>query len=133
MKIIEIRSNKYSPRPGVKKHSGGPGIRPLVWKSGPDPVLHQQYAAWSQCRAQANYRGEAWQLTFEEYQEIWQGSWHLRGRTKNTLCMSRLDSELPWDRSNSQLITRREHNLRQVANRRRHGPRPREQRQLEAK
>lgn len=128
MKITPVYSSSFSNRPRVKKHSGGPGLRPLVWKSGPDPISHEQYTAWGRSRAQAHFRGEEWHLTFEEYQQIWAGQWHLRGRTRNTLCMSRSDNDLPWSRNNCDIITRAEHNRRQAQNRSRSGPRPRGQR-----
>lgn len=97
----------------VKKHRGGPGPRPGVWKSGTDPVRHEQYIAWSRARAQAHYRQEHWHLTFEEWAELWKDQWHRRGRTKDTVCLSRRDYDEPWSVANCEIITRREHNLRQ--------------------
>lgn len=96
-----------------KKHDGGPGPRPRVWKSGPDPIRHEQYIAWARARAQANYRNERWELTFEDWVELWAGRWHQRGRIKDTVCLSRRSYDQAWSRENCEIITRREHNHRQ--------------------
>ena len=64
------------------------------------------------------WRGEGWLLTFAEYEEIWAGKWHLRGRTRDTLCLARLDYEQPWSMSNVEIMTRRQHNINQLQCRR---------------
>ena len=97
----------------AKKHNGRPGPRPRVWKSGPDPIRHDQYIAWARARSQAAYRKEQWLLTFEQWAEFWRDCWHQRGRTKNTVCLSRRDYDEAWCVENCEIITRREHNLRQ--------------------
>jgi hypothetical protein len=108
------------PRPQMKPvrptvHNGRPGPRPLTWCTGPDPVRHDQYVAWGRARAQAQYRGEAWDLTFEQFEQVWSGSWHLRGRASEDLCMTRTDPDLAWMLGNIELITRAEHNRRCAA------------------
>lgn len=109
------------PKPGrikpvkPKKHNGGVGPRPQVWVSGPDPVRHAQHIAYGRAKCQAQFRGEGWDLTFEEFEALWQDRWHLRGRIKDSLCMSRLDYDLPWSITNCDIITRAEHNKRQTA------------------
>lgn len=90
------------------------GPRPLVWCTGPDPDRHRMFVAYGRAKCQAEWRGEGWLLTFADYEEIWQGQWHLRGRTRDTLCLARLDYEQPWSRSNVAIMTRREHNLNQI-------------------
>jgi hypothetical protein len=101
-----------------KKHNGGPGLRPLVWKSGPDPRRHDQYRTWLQAQAQATYRGEGWDLTFDQYVELWDPYWHQRGRDGDSYSMSRLDRTLPWSRDNCYMATRAELNRRQAQTRR---------------
>jgi len=108
-------------RPGKRFNSRDPGPRPLAWKSGPDPVVHAQYIAWLRARSQAHFRREPWDLTFDQYRELWHDNWHRRGRTRDTLCLSRRDYDLGWCVDNCELLTRREHNCRQVAWRRTHG------------
>lgn len=85
------------------------GPRPHTWITGPDPVRHAQYGAFLRARAQARFRGESWQLTFEDFERTWQGRWHLRGRGPDRLCMARLDPDQAWTVPNIELITRSEH------------------------
>ena len=92
----------------------GTGIRPHVWKSGPDPVAHDSYRAWLQCKNQANYREEGWTLSFDEWQAHWAGMWHRRGRTSQELCITRLDCDRPWADDNVIIVTRRQHAQRKT-------------------
>jgi hypothetical protein len=87
----------------------GTGPRPHVWKSGPNETDHDSYRAWLQCRNQANFRKEGWDLTFEQWQQHWAGMWHRRGRTSQELCITRLDCSRPWSDTNVIIITRRQH------------------------
>jgi hypothetical protein len=88
------------------------GTRPEQWKSGPDLVAHESYRAWQQCRNQANFRSEPWDLTFDQWQRHWAGLWHRRGRTAQALCITRRDSADAWTDSNVIVITRSSHGLR---------------------
>lgn len=115
---IRVR-RKPGPKPTVKpqrprRHHGGPGPRPLIWCTGPDPVRHQQFVAYGRAKCQALWRGEGWLLTFEQYELLWRDRWHLRGRTRDTLCLSRIDYDAPWSMTNCEVITRRQHNQRQA-------------------
>ena len=83
--------------------------RPHVWISGPDEYRHQMYHPWMLAKAQANFRKEEYELTFDEYFEFWDGKWHLRGRGIDDLCMSRINPDKPWKKSNVHIITRQEH------------------------
>lgn len=111
---------------------GGPSkSRPHLWRSGQDPYKHSMYIPWLKAKAQANFRGEDWQLDFEDFYELWNGSWHLRGRKGDNLCMSRIDMVGTWIKGNIQLMTIREHRIRQGAlstgriTRNRQNPKPR--------
>ena len=99
------------------QHQGQRGSRPFTWKIGPDPRVHDQYVAWQRARCQAIWRGEGWSITFPQYQEIWGDRWEQRGRTRDTLCLSRDDYDQPWSIANCRLRTRREHNLHQYQQR----------------
>ena len=110
-----------SPLKGIKRGPNGRkglpspwlrGEKPERWKSGPDPKVHALYTPWLKAKAQANYRQEGWTMTFEEFAEMWEGQWHLRGRDGPDLCMCRLDSEKPWSKDNCELATRTEVNIR---------------------
>ena len=90
-------------KPQVKKP------RPHVWKSGADEKRHSMYMPWLRARAQANYRNEDWQLTFDQFAELWDQHWHERGRGPDQYCMSRHDMSGPWSIDNAFIITIREH------------------------
>jgi len=85
--------------------AGKPGPRPHTWKVQGD-VPHTQYVAWQRMRAQAHYRGEAWTLTFDEFQSIWTPYWHLRGRSNTSYCLTREDPNGAWDKTNTICIPR---------------------------
>ena len=101
--------------PEQRLHRGGPGPRPLIWRTCPDPVRHAQYVAWGRARAQALFRQEGWAMTFAEFVEIWGEDWSRRGRDSDALCMTRSDWDLAWMPGNVELITRAEHNRRTAA------------------
>jgi len=85
-----------------------PGPKPELWITGPDPVVHQQYRAWSQHRAQARFRSEPYELTWPQWQQVWAGQWHLRGRRQQDIMMVRTDLARPWARDNIQFVRRSE-------------------------
>jgi hypothetical protein len=95
----------------------GTGPRPQAWKTGPDPVVHEKYRAWVQCRNQAQWRGEIWKITFEQWQQMWTGKWDKRGRSSDALCITRCDMSLPWSEANAIIISRREHGRRKTGTR----------------
>ena len=89
---------------------GAKGIlRPQLWLCGPDEYKHDMYIPWLRAKAQANFRGEGWSLSFEEYYDLWKNDWNNRGRKADNVCMTRKDADSPWDVSNVMLITRKEH------------------------
>lgn len=65
--------------------------------------------SWSRMKAQAKYRNEAWDLTWEQYQEIWADKWHLKGRGSDQLCLTRIDWAGPWHIDNISIVFRIEH------------------------
>lgn len=88
------------------------GTRPHQWKSGPDITAHASYRAWLQCRNQARFRSEPWDLTFDQWQAHWAGIWHLRGRTRDALCITRRDGRGAWCDANVIIVTRSQHGAR---------------------
>ena len=86
-----------------------PGLRPHLWKTGPSLERHMMFVAWMNMKAQARFRHEAWQLTFEQFESEWAGRWSQRGRGSTDLCMIRVDILLPWSPSNIEVIARHEH------------------------
>lgn len=85
------------------------GPRPHTWKCGPDEYRHSMYHPWQKMKAQAKFRGDDFDLSFEEFFNIWNGHWHERGRQADNLCLTRKDWGGPWDKDNSILVTRQEH------------------------
>lgn len=71
------------------------GPRPHCWKVQ-GAIPHAQYLAFLQMRAQANYRGEEFNLSFEDYQTLWQGKWERKGRGTEDFCLTRDDPEGAW-------------------------------------
>lgn len=90
------------------------GPRPHLWVTGPDPLRHEQHTAWARARAQAHFRGEDWRLSFAAWERLWQGQWHLRGRTKHSIMLVRKDWHKPWSERNCYLVTRKEFHRRQI-------------------
>lgn len=88
------------------------GIRPHCWKVQGE-IPHKQHIAWLRAKAQANYRGEVWLLTFEEFQRIWLGYWTQRGRASTDYVMSREDPEGAWAVGNVSCVQRFEYLRRQ--------------------
>jgi hypothetical protein len=89
--------------------------RPNAWITGPDPETHIKYRAFIQQRNQANFRNEDWQLTFDQWCDIWGDRYAQRGRRRGQLCLTRCDYELPWTVDNVEIMERRDHNRRQIA------------------
>jgi hypothetical protein len=87
--------------------------RPHTWLVGPDAYKHSMYIPFLKMRAQAKFRGEDFELQFEEFYTMWNGNWHLRGRGTNDLVLARIDWEEGWDSANIHLITRNEQCQRQ--------------------
>ena len=112
---------KQHPRKGIKMGPNGTagqpkpwlnGEQPHRWLSGPDPMRHRMYDPFCKSKAQAMYRQEGWDMTFDEFAELWQDLWTSRGRDGPDLCMTRIDIEKPWSRANCEIVTRKEVNQR---------------------
>ena len=96
--------------PKVKKNPEDRwGPRPHVWKVGPDEFRHSIYHPWQMSKAQAVFRGEVWNLEFEDYFDMWKDLWEHRGRGSDDYCQSRIDPNGPWDKKNTVIITRKQH------------------------
>ena len=74
-----------------------------------DPQLHVRYNPFLKSRSQAWYRGEDWDLTFEDYCSLWTWDhWQLRGKGSTDLAMTRRDYSQGWNLENCEIVTRRE-------------------------
>lgn len=77
-----------------------------------DQDLHEKHIAFLRARAQANFRKEGWELTIEDYFELWSKDWACRGRARNDLVLTRRDHKLSWTRDNVEVVTRYEQLMR---------------------
>jgi len=80
-----------------------------MWITGPNPLHHEMYVAFGYNRVSARRRNEGWDLTWEQYRDIWEPNWDQRGRSPECLCLARIDLEKPWHINNVELMTRRQH------------------------
>lgn len=79
------------------------------WISGPDPQHHKMYVAYGYHYQSARRRKEEWLLNWDQWRDIWLPHWDQRGRSADSLCLSRSDVVGAWHPDNVELITRREH------------------------
>ena len=88
--------------------------RPRAWKYK-DPFDHERHLPYLRSRSQCAYRGEEFELSFEDWCELWPTPelWRQRGRHSEDLTMTRIDPELPWNINNCVVMTRREQISRQ--------------------
>lgn len=77
---------------------------------GDDEIMRDKYYAWQKHRAQANFRGETYELTFDEWQQLWPDDlWFKRGRNSEDLCLTRYDFAGEWAIHNVTVCSRKEH------------------------
>ncbi|CAB4153583.1 hypothetical protein UFOVP635_10 [uncultured Caudovirales phage] len=75
-----------------------------------DEEIHKKFMPWHRARAQANYRNEEWNISFEEWCMLWpEELWRQRGRASQEYALSRIDPKQPWNTSNAVVAPRREH------------------------
>ena len=117
---MQYRYAPKTPRLGQYKDTRGRRYDPSKWISGPDPLQHEMYYAWSKHRSQCLWRGEPYELTWPDWQAIFHDPQIFlnRGRRPNDLVLTRQDQELSWHKDNVEIITRLEQ-LRRTAQRRR--------------
>jgi hypothetical protein len=103
---------KYAPKKPTVKNAYGRDRRmfPDNWISGPDPLQHDMYYAWSKHKSQAAYRRESHDLTWEDWQNIWANpvDFQNRGRKPEDLTLTRIDDDGAWTRDNVVIMTRLE-------------------------
>ena len=85
----------------MKIKIGAKGARPHLWKTGPDPHRHRVYRAWALLKCRCDYRGEEWQLPFQDFERLWTvEQWLRRGLGADDLVLGRKDPTRPWHRDN---------------------------------
>lgn len=75
----------------------------------PDDYENQLFKVWHKHRQQARFRNEDYDLTPEDFIALWPKKlWAKRGRSRNSLCLVRVDLALPWSKQNCAVISRLE-------------------------
>jgi hypothetical protein len=72
-------------------------------------IQREQRLSWNRMRAQAKFRNELWDISWEQFLDIWAAHWHMRGRAVNSLCLTRVDWHGPWTVDNTKLVSRKAH------------------------
>ena len=84
--------------------AGKPFIQGRKYKN---EIEHAKHWGYLRQKAQANFRKEGWDMTIEEYFDLWRDDlWVQRGRQPENLCMIREDVEKPWSKSNCLIVSR---------------------------
>ena len=104
---------RYSKDPALGKQKGSPGggrrVDPSKWITGSDPLTHDKYYAYLKHKAQARYRNEYHDLTWEQWESFWSHSDFLkRGRSGDSLCLAMIDQTQGWTYANCEVIRRKE-------------------------
>lgn len=81
--------------------------KPERWKYK-DPYVRDQYYAFLRMRSQAMFRQELFDLTFEQYQQLWRDHWDQRGQGRDQYCLVREIPNLGWTETNCLCVTRRQ-------------------------
>ncbi len=114
----EDRKRPFKARGPYKNRGKKLGRKPGSWKVGPDPILHDKYIKWLKHKSQAAYRKEPHDLSWEDWQEIWPDDiWFQRGTAKESLCLTMIDGEIGWTKTNCEIVTRLEQLRRHGLNR----------------
>lgn len=99
--MTEEYTPKYKVYPRIPEYPGKRGR--------PTTVAHDwendRRYAWMKHRAQARFRGEAYELDLEDWIELWpKDAWMQRGRRKHDLTLYRVDHSEPWNEWNVQIV-----------------------------
>lgn len=86
-----------------------------------DPVEHRMYRAYLIAKAGAHFRGEAWQLTAEEWFAVWRPHWSKRGRGRDSWCITRIQESEAWCPDNVEIWPRHRIRVRGAQRRRERG------------
>lgn len=75
-----------------------------------DPFERERYYAYAKHRAQAHYRNEPYELSHDDWVELWPRElFDKRGRGGLDLCLARCCHAQSWNINNVHIVTRREH------------------------
>lgn len=76
-----------------------------------DPILKDLRRRYIRAKSQANFRGQQWQLEFEDFCELWKENQYylIRGRSPESYQLCRVDQNGAWHKDNVIIKTRRQH------------------------
>ena len=72
----------------------------MTWTNPPELDPHK---AFNSARHQAKTRGITWNLTFDEWWQLWRDHWHRK--LTERLCLARYADWGPYERNNCRVIT----------------------------
>jgi hypothetical protein len=79
-------------------------------KFGDDDLKREKYYAYMKHKAQAKFRGDSYELDFEDFCDLWTDElWPMRGRQLQNLCLTRYDFQGEWAMHNVRVCSRAEH------------------------
>lgn len=107
MSINTTMEKKYTPKPkGTRKKR----TDPAKWLSGPTELDRELFYAWHKHRAQARFRKEDYELTYEDWRTLWlPDHFHNRGRSPENVILTRKDPSESWSLDNCEVVNRGEY------------------------
>lgn len=73
------------------------------------PLESEQRLCYARHKAQAKHRGELYTLTFQDFVSVWGNQFHRRGKSVDSLCMSRRNQTEGWTPDNVVIVSRQQH------------------------
>jgi hypothetical protein len=61
--------------------------------------------AWAEQKRNAQRRKIGWELSLKDFSEAWEGKFHLRGKRRDALVMTRIDLDQPFTKDNVKIVT----------------------------
>ena len=85
--------------------------RPDTWTFPYNEKMNQANLCYLRAKAQAKFRKEYWDLTFDDWWAKWEasGQWENRGRNPTQYCMLQKDTDKGWTKDNAIVTSRTEH------------------------
>lgn len=81
----------------------------MAKRGRPTHPQHRERLAYARAQAQARFRGEPWQFTWDTWWQLWEPWWQWRGMGADDYCMIREDHSEPWSPRNCWVVPRREY------------------------
>ena len=74
-----------------------------------DDFSHARHYGFLKTRTSVKTRGENWQLSIEEYFQLWndEDKWNRRGKNSDSYVLTRRDRDRDWTFDNCEVILRR--------------------------